>query len=206
MPEMLEVRTIDRHWDRANNRFVVQVGLSNGRKVGIAFPMGHMHIALDESLSELGYYEPCQMGEEYETIGSFFGRIKKLVKKVGRKISRSAIGKVYSKTIGKAEHLALTVGRKLARSKAVGAIAGAAATVFPAVGGPALAAWTVANRAMAIKDKADRAAALLRRGIKNPKLLAQVAQGKRVQQTIANAAKSRSPFGGLIVQSLKSVA
>jgi hypothetical protein len=185
---------------------VIVVGLSDGRKVGIAFPIGHMHVALDESLGELGYYEPCEMGDEFDSIGSFFGRIKRLTKKVGRAVSRSAVGKVYKKTIGRAEHLALTAGRKLARSKAFGAALGAAATVFPAVGGPALAAYAVANRAMAIHDQAQRAKAALARGVKNPALLAKVAQGQRVAATMQKVVQSRSPFAQMVTSGLKSVA
>ena len=203
---MLEVTSIDKRWDWNTHKLIVQVGLSNGRTVGIAFPMGHLHIALDEGLGELGYYEPAELGDDFESINGLFSRIKRLAKKVGRAVSRSAVGKMYKKTIGKAEHLVLTGARKLARSKAFGAVLGGAATVFPAVGGPALAAWTVANRAMAIHDKAQKAKALLARGIKNPKLIAQVAQGKRVAQTVARSAQSGSAFGNMVGASLKSMA
>jgi len=203
---MLEVRTIDKRWDWNTHKLIVEVGLSDGRTVGIAFPVGHMHIALDESLGELGYYEPCEMGDEFDSIGSLFSRIKKLAKKIGRTVSRSAVGKMYKKTIGRAEHLALTVGRKLARSKAVGAIAGVAATAFPAVGGPALAAWTIANRAMTIHDQAQKAKALIARGVKHPALFAKVAQGKRVAQSLVKSGQSGSPFGQMVVSSLKSMA
>jgi hypothetical protein len=203
---MLEVTSIDKRWDWNTHKLVVQVGLSDGRTVGIAFPIGHMHIALDESLGELGYYEPCQMGDEFDSIGSLFGRIKKLSKKVGRSVSRSAVGKMYKKTLGRAEHLALQAGRKIARSKAMGGIVGAAAVAFPAVGGPALAAWTVANRAMAIHDQAQRAKALIARGVKHPALIAKVAQGQRVAQTMVAAAQSGSPFGQMVASSLKSMA
>lgn len=203
---MLEVRSIDKQWDWNTHKLIVRVGLSDGRTVGIAFPMGHLHIALDESLGEMGYYEPCELGDDFESINGLFSRFKRLVKKVGRTVSRSAIGKMYKKTIGRAEHLVLTGARKLARSKVVGGIVGAAAVAFPAVGGPALAAWTVANRAMAIHDKAMKAKALLAKGIKNPKLLAQVAQGKRVAQTVARSAQSGSAFGNMVGASLKSMA
>jgi hypothetical protein len=154
----------------------------------------------------MGYYEPCELGDDFESINGLFSRIKKLAKKVGRTVSRSAVGKMYKKTIGKAEHLALQAGRKIGRSKAFGAVVGAAAVAFPAVGGPALAAWTVANRAMAIHDKAMKAKALLARGIKSPKLLAQVAQGQRVAQTVARSAQSGSAFGNMLTSSLKSMA
>jgi len=205
-PTMIEVVSLDKYWDRAHHKFCVVVGLSDGRRVGVSFPMGHMHIALDESMAELGYYEPAELGDEFDSIGSFFGRLKKIAKKVGRAVSRSAIGKVYKKTIGRAEHLALQAGRKIIRSKVTGMVLGAAATVFPAVGGPALAAYAVANRAMAIHDAAQKAKNLIARGIKNPKLVAQVAQAQRVQQTVQNVSKSNSPFSQMVVSGLKSLA
>jgi hypothetical protein len=203
---MLEVVSIDKKFDWTTHRLIVRVGLSDGRIVGIAFPIGHLHIALDESLGEMGYYEPCQMGDEFDSIGSLFGRIKKLTRKVGRAVSRSAVGKMYKKTIGRAEHLALQAGRKLIRSKAFGAALGGVATVFPAVGGPALAAYAVAHRAMAIHDQAQRAKALIARGAKNPALLAKVAQGKRVADTMQKVIQSNSPFAQMVTSGLKSVA
>ncbi len=203
---MLEVRSIDKQFDWNTHRLIVKVGLSDGRTVGIAFPMGHLHIALDESLGELGYYEPSELGDDFESIGGLFSRIKRLAKKVGRAVSRSAVGKMYKKTIGRAEHLVLTGARKLARSKAFGSVLGAAATVFPAVGGPALAAWAVANKAMTIHDQAQRAKALIARGVKNPALLAKVAQGQRVAQNVTRSAASNSPIGQLVAAGLKSIA
>jgi hypothetical protein len=203
---MLEVRSIDKKFDWNTHRLVIQVGLSDGRTVGIAFPMGHMHIALDESLGELGYYEPCEMGDDFETIGSLWSRVKRLTKKVGRAVSRSAVGKMYTKTIGKATHIALQAGRGLVRNKAFGALVGAAAVAFPAVGGPALAALAVAKRAQAIQAQANRARALIARGARHPALLAKVTQGQRVAQTMAQTAAGNSPFGQMVVSSLKSMA
>lgn len=63
--------------------------------------------------------------------------------------------------------------KKAIRSKYTGAALMATAAVVPAVGGPALAAWTIANRIDAIQQAAERAAAAAKAG--NLKALGQAA-------------------------------
>lgn len=106
----------------------------------------------------------------------------------------------------RAHALADRYAKKAVRSPVVGAGTAALAAVFPPVGGPALAAWTIANRIDAITEASKRAAEAARRGnlsaMGRAALQAGAAQIPQVRQ-LTNAMPQSA--GGLVRGALRNL-
>jgi len=148
----------------------------------VSIPAETIHSILDESLTEEGIYSPPELGEDMSLDG-LFSRVRRIRRTIERKTGVAKVRRVATKAfvppvlrrahqkiqrtahraIDRAERYGTQYGMAAARSRALGAGLGVAATAFPAVGGPALGAWMLANRAVAAHDQARRAMAAGRR-------------------------------------------
>lgn len=135
---------------------------------------------------------------------------------VPRKVFKAAVPKAIQRTHRRLAKQAVAAhqtgyrhgkryGMKAARSKKVGAALGATAVAFPAVGGPALGAWTAANRAVTYYDQARAAKQAIQRGARNPQTLSTLARGQRVQQAARRLPFSRDPRARMLLGAMQSI-
>lgn len=101
--------------------------------------------------------------------------------------------------------LAQRYALRAARSKALGAGLAGAAVAFPAVGGPGLAAWTAANRAVNVYDRGRQAARARAAGARDPRTLSQQAAGMAQQQAIQRLSRSQDPRAQFATAALRSI-
>lgn len=219
---------IDWRWDRGRNRLTAAILTSNGQTVRVHFPLSHVAMCFDQELGRCGIVEAPMVGD-YESVDGFLSRIKRATRKATRGIKRSAgrgfipkaiqkkvvpkfVRRAQSRLTGAAFRAADTVhrygkkyGMKAARSRALGSALGATAVAFPAVGGPALGAWAVANRAVKAHDAAKAAGRQLQRGIRNPRAMATVARGRAVQSAVRALPGRNDPRSRMALAALRSV-
>lgn len=128
---------------------------------------------------------------------------------LGRKLSAlhdKYRGKVES-AVMRSHQVARRYGTQAARSRTLGAALGGAAIAFPAVGAPALAAWTAANRYVTYADQAKRALAAARAGGRvTPANRARIARGRQVLQGLQRVrTMQQDPRARLLVAGLRSL-
>lgn len=143
----------------------VRVDVPNEGTVSVLVPASTVVAALRRASQEEGLAVPSHVGD-VDIVGWFGSKIWKKAKKAVKGVAKKA-AKVVKKTVKVVKKAAyhgaivwrtaykyagkpaLKLGAKLAKSKEFGALLMASAAVCPAVGGPALAAYVVANRAAA---------------------------------------------------------
>lgn len=115
-------------------------------------------------------------------------------------------GKVHA-AVTRSQQIAKRYGKKAARSKALGAALGGAALAFPAVGAPALAAWTAANRYVTYADQAKRALQLARAGGRvTPQNRARIQRGRQVLQGLQRVrTMQHDPRARMLMGAMKSL-
>ena len=184
------VAAIDYRWQPADNTLLFIVSLTNGYRVQVAFPVRVVSDFFHTLLNRSGYYrQPALLGN-IESLDGFFSSIEHAVGSVGS-VAESA----FNHTIGMlAKHAGAEAGKGLAglaRSKTFGAVIGGVAVCFPALGAPALAAWTAAHAAVVIHDEAKQG--------QNRRAAAQL------QVRVGALAQDPSPAAQLTIAGLQSV-
>jgi hypothetical protein len=229
------VRKIAWQWDRAGRNLWANITTNNGQLVRVGFPLGQVALTFDEELGRCGIVEPAQVGDYESVDGflSRVRRVaKRAVKRVKqaphaytraatrgfvpRAVFRRVAPKALQRTQRRLERAAISAQRRAertgkkygmaaARSKTLGAGLGAAAVAFPAVGGPALGAWTAANRAVKIYDQAQAARQAIQRGVRNPQTMAAAARGVAMQQAARRLPYSQDPRARMAYQAMRSI-
>lgn len=113
----------------------------------------------------------------------------------------------YSRHAKAAASYAHRQALRAARSKALGSGLGVAATAFPAVGGPALGAWVVANRYAAYHDQAKALAKQVRgRGRVPPRAQAVIARGMKAKRNFQRLrGMQHDPRARMLLGALRSM-
>jgi len=157
-----EIQSIDFTWDPMAHTLVFMVALTNGYTVNVAFPISAVSAHFNALLQRMGYQPPPQLNGPIESLDGFFGSISHAFSSVGHG-AESAFNHTIESFAKHAVHYVGVgakdfgkVGAGLARSRTFGAVLGGVAMVFPAVGGPALAAWSAAHTAVTMYDNAKR--------------------------------------------------
>lgn len=226
---------IDWRWDRGRNRLTASILTSNGQTVRVHFPLSHVAMCFDEELGRCGIVEAPMVGDYESVDGFLSRikrvtrkssrRVKKATRGIKRSAGRGFIPKAIHKRVvpkfvrraqsrlntaawraaGTVKKYGKKYGMKAARSRALGSALGATAVAFPAVGGPALGAWAVANRAVKAHDTAKAAARQLERGVRNPRAIAAAARGRAVQSAVRALPARQDPRSRMALAALRSV-
>lgn len=207
---MLTLRSISWQWDHQRRILWARATMTDGQTWGIGIPLARVVAEFDTALLEEGIHEPAELGACYSVAG-FFGRVKRLAKKATRPVRKAVTrttGRLTRTVTRTVSRYARPVGRyalQAARSRRVGMALGVAAMACPAVGGPALAAWSAANRAAAIYDQAQSARRQIATGRSTPAALAAVNRGMQVQQVVRALPYSSDPRARFAIAALKSM-
>ena len=124
------------------------------------------------------------------SVGGFFDFVKKAVKSVSKAVKKvvpKAIQRAASKVVSVAKKYggkALSAAGSVARSPIFRGALIAASFAVPALA-PVAAAVETVNRVAGYYKQGQQAAKLIQRGIKNPALIAQVAQGIAARKSMA---------------------
>lgn len=200
----LEIKALGWHWDRAKNILWGSATLTNGQSISVGLPVAHVSMTFDESVGELGLeVEAPSVGEE-ESVDGLFGRIGRAFSKATAGIRRT-LQKAVDNTVGKVAQTVGKVALSVARSKLVGSALGGAAALFPAIGGPALGVWALANKAAKVHDTAIEAAKRVKGGLRTASDLARIKQGRALQARVRTLSRSTAPLARLGVAALRSI-
>ena len=191
----LTVHAFSFQWDRPGAALVLTLDTDRGA-CAVRFPVSHVAIEWQRQLATLGVHLAPEVGDDLESVDGFFHWLKKAGKTLGRGLKK--VGKAVGGRL-------LKIGKAIAKSKLVGAALGAVATVFPAVGGPALAAWVVANRVVAAAEAAERAAKRIKKGIGTAADLLAVKHGKAAAHHLKQLAHDKRPAAKLLVAAVHAV-
>jgi hypothetical protein len=191
----LVVQAFSFQWDKPGAALVLTLDTDRG-SCAIRFPVGHVAIEWQRQLHLLGVHLAPEVGDDLESVEGFFHWLKKAGKTLGRGLKK--VGKAVGSRL-------LKIGKAIAKSKLVGAALGAVATVFPAVGGPALAAWVVANRVVAAAEAAEKAAKRIKQGIGTAADLLAVKHGKAAAHQLKQLAHDKRPAARLLVAAVHAV-
>ncbi len=209
------IRRIGWRWDHANRVLWASLALSDGQTFGVGLPLSEVVAVFDAEARKLRIDAPALVGE-CATVSGFFSRVRKTVRRAKKKAMRrvrklqprvvrrltSRVSRIHDKF----KRRALKVGLKVARSKRVGMVLGASAAVCPAIGGPALGAWTAANTAARIYDRANRAKRqAMRFGRTSPQGYRSMIQGRRIQQNVRQLIGRSDPRSRMVRSALRSV-
>lgn len=200
----INVSSVVFRWDHARQALAAEVTSDVGN-VCVYFPVAIVQKEFNLALRQLGYHFLPSVGE-YVTIEGFFSWVKKATKKVGRAMKSAArtVGHKLAKVAKLAKPLS-RLAKGIARSKLVGTALGGVATVFPAVGAPALAAWAAAHRGVVALDQAEAAAKRIKKGIHNASDLVAVRNAKQLVAGARKLAGSAHPAAKLAAAALRSV-
>jgi hypothetical protein len=178
----------------------VAVVLPDRRRLAVVVPAAQVRYAIRKAAAEEQFEIPSHVGD-VELIGWFGSKLwkkaKHVVKKAVHHVTKAAksvarkaykVAKKVVKHVKKAAWTGAIVwrtaykyagkpmlkfGQKIAQSKEFGALLAASAIVCPAIGGPAMAAYVVANRAAAMYRIGGAAAKTVSSNVKR------LAHGKR---------------------------
>jgi hypothetical protein len=152
-----------------------------------------------------------------ESIDGFLSGITRFIKKATKPIGR-AIKKTTrrlkkaawraAKTVAKAGRYTVRAARSIAKSKAFGTALGGLSLVMPAVGGPALAAWAVANKVNRHIGHAQNIAKQLKahpRRALTPSQRTAVLRARHYAMRTRYLARSNAPMHRMMVAGLRSV-
>lgn len=222
-------------WNRGMNTLVASVEVLGGETQEVHIPIERVSSDYAEILGSCGYdsVSCCEIGA-MASVDGFLSSFKRVVKKAAAPVvktvktgipyeprfvadaRRKLLGRKLSNLHDKYRHkveraviasqrVAKKYGTQAARSKTLGAALGASAIAFPAVGAPALAAWTAANRYVTYADQAKQAQRALMSG-QRPRNAAQlVARGQQVVRGLQAAKTSPRPEMQLLMSALKSM-
>lgn len=229
MNRAVVIRRVQGRWDRGRNILWFDFDTSDQQTYSVGFPLARVAACFYEELqaqpeaqTEVGR---CNIGlvdiigdpDIYgpDTVDGFLSGITRALKKATRPVRR-AIKRTTRKLRRKAWRglktawkgtrymgkYAARYGRMAARSKALGYGLGALSVACPAVGGPALAAWTVANRA----DKMLRAAeTVAKRGPRNAAERALLGRARTYKRRGRRIARSNAPAARMLMAGFRSI-
>lgn len=203
---MYTVRCLGMKWDRARNALLAAVQLDDGRSVSVAFPVSSVCTTFEAECAAVDIYLPPTV-EGRDTIAGLGRMIKRARRAAGRTVKRATrtVRRAMRSTMGRIATQAVHLAKQAARSKALGAALGAAAVAFPAVGGPALAAWATANRVVAMADQAERSVKRVQRGIADARDLTHVRRASDAAQRLQQLSRSAAPAARMLVAATRSV-
>lgn len=202
-------------WDERRNTLTAHTVCPSGKRIRVDFAVPVVAAVFEQ---ELGRCVPLgtvmilpELGETITVLG-FLKRIKKIARKVAPAPVKKAMAfttKRLTPHVQRAARVADRVGRgavKVASSPAFGAAAGGLAVAFPAVGGPAVAAYLAANKAQQAIKTYDQVRSAVSRGRQLPaaRNLPQLAQrAQHVRQSVR--ALPRTPAGSMLRSALMSI-
>lgn len=238
MTDMI-LRTIEGEWDRTRNLLWWRLKFANGRLISVGIPLSRVACTFYEELQAPDVQEEisaCAMFGQVEIMGDvdiiapesidgFLSGITRALKKatapIGRAIKRTTrklkkvawrAAKTVTSPVRYAAKYGLKYGRKLASSKLLGQGLGALSLAMPAVGGPALAAWAVANRVNRHLKTAERAMRQVRRTpqrqvrrVLNPSQHMAVLRAQSYARRARHLASMNTPASRMLVAGLRSV-
>jgi hypothetical protein len=215
-------------WDRGGRYLVADVDVVGEGDVEVRIPLNQVIGDVDVILGECGFShgERREVGAN-DSVDGWLKSFKKVakravnpipyepkfIKKARRKILGRKLGGLHDKyqgmvhkAIGKSNKYAKKYGMKAARSKKLGAALGAAAVIYPAVGAPALAAWSAGNRYVSYYDKAQAMKKQLTAGMKRPQNATQVLQqgAAAAKGFQALRGKANDPRARMLMSALQS--
>lgn len=220
MDRKVVIRSVTGRWDRSRNMLWFDFAMSDQDVYSVGFPLQRVAVMFHEELQaepEVGLVDIIGDPDIYgpDTVDGFLSGITRALKKATRPVRR-AITRTTRKLRRKAwkglkqtwrgaryigRHAA-RYGRMAARSKALGYGLGALSVAMPAVGGPALAAWTVANRA----DRVLRAAeTVAKRGPRNAAERALLSRASAYKRNGRRLARSNRPAARMLMAGFRSL-
>lgn len=149
--------------------------------------------------ADLLYYGDDELEPE---VGKFrFGRkIRRAFRRTTKRIARRAKGML--RRVGKIGQQAGRLGAQALRSKAVNWAVRGAAVAFPAVGGPALAAYTAARTAANAVRTAQHA---VRTGQRSAQAMRAITQGRNVVSQVRQLQARNDPRARFLRSALQSI-
>lgn len=228
---------INWRWNRGLNTLVAQVDIVGSTPVEVHIPIERVSMDYAEILGDLGYDRvSCAEVGSMVSVDGFLSKVRRIAKRTVKaakkqattgipyepKFVRNARSKILGKRLSgladryrskveralvRSQQMATRYGKQAARSRQLGAALGGAAIAFPAVGGPALAAWTAGNRYVTYADQAKRALQARRTGQRvTPQQRAQIARGQQVVRGLQRAQTMYAdPRAQMLMAALKSL-
>lgn len=223
-------------WNRGLNTLVAQVEIVGSPDMEVHIPIERVSMDYAEILGDLGYDRvSCAEVGAMSSVDGFLSKVRRIAKRSVKGVKRQVTtgipyepafvrsarrkllgrrlnalhdryrGKVH-RAVMRSQQVASRYGKAAARSKQLGAALGGAAVAFPAVGGPALAAWTAGNRYVTYADQAKRALRSAKVSRVTPQQRAMISRGRQVVQGLRRAQSMQGdPRAQMLMAALKSL-
>lgn len=161
--------------------------MSRAGRRKVFLPAETVDLIAGTEMQRMGVGAAYGVGAPCFTVAGFFGKLKRGLKKLGRKVVPKAVRKI-AKRVGRVAKKVGRVAKKVVTHPAFRAGFAALATAVPVLA-PAAAGLEVATRVMQQYEAAEKAAKDIQRGVKTAENLAKAVRGGNIRKGVASMMK-----------------